>query len=171
MTMVGYAQAPASSTPVGIQMDFSFDPVSGATTIANLQQVIFPGSQYTVPTKVNDAGQVVGLYVDSSGKEHGFLLSEGRYSTIDYPGAVATEALAVNNWPLPAIAGDYTDAAGKVHGFVEIGGRFLPVNAAFAADLSVTGINDLGEMTGNYDVESGSAQVFGFHGPRGCSRR
>jgi hypothetical protein len=27
---------------------------------------------------------------------------------------VGTEALAINNWPLPAIAGDYVDAMGKV---------------------------------------------------------
>jgi hypothetical protein len=165
MTMVGYAQA-APSSPIGIQMDFSFDPVSGATTIANLQQVYFPGSQFTVPTKVNDARQIVGLYLDSSGKQHGFLLSKGRYSTIDYPGAISTEALAVNNWPIPAIAGDYTDTAGRVHGFVSIGGLFLPVNAAFAANLSVTGVNDLGEMAGIYDLGGplGTAQTFGFHG-------
>lgn len=165
MTIVGYAQA-ASSAPVGIQMDFSFEPVSGVTTIANLQQVNFPGSQFTVPTKVNDAGEIVGLYIDPGGKQHGFLLSKGRYSTIDYPGAAATEALAINNWPIPAIVGDYTDTSGRVHGFVDIGGQFLPVNTAFAVNLSVTGVNDLGEMTGIYDLggELGTAQTFGFHG-------
>ena len=40
-------------------MDFSFDPATGATTIANLQQVYFPSSQYTVPMKINDAGAIV----------------------------------------------------------------------------------------------------------------
>ncbi len=82
------------------------------------------------------------------------------------PGAVATEALAINNWPIPAIAGDYADAAGRVHGFVYIGGQFLPVNAAFAQNLSVTGINDLGEMAGIYDLggQLGTAQTFGFQG-------
>lgn len=164
MTIVGYVQA-APSSPVGIQMDFSFDPVSGAGTIANVQQVYFPGSQFTVPIKVNDAGQIVGLYLDPSGRQHGFLFSEGQYSAIDYPGAVSTEALAINNWPIPAIAGDYTDTAGRVHGFVVIAGQFLPVNASFATNLSVTGVNDLGEMTGSYDL--GTAQTFGFHGLAG----
>jgi hypothetical protein len=165
MKIVGYAAA-APSSPIGIEMDFSLDPTTGATTIANLQQVYFPGSQFTVPTKVNDAGQTVGLYVDSAGRQHGFLLSNGEYSTIDFPGAVATEVLAINNWPTPAVAGDYTDAAGRVHGFVDIGGLFLPVNAAFAANLSVTGINDLGEIAGVYDLGGplGTAQTFGFHG-------
>ena len=165
MTIVGYAE-PTPSSLVGIQMDFSFDPATGATTIANLQQVNFPGARATVPTKVNDAGQIVGLYLDSGGKQHGFLLRKGQYSTIDYPGAAATEALAINNWPIPAIAGDYTDAAGRVHGFVYLGGQFLPVNAAFAQNLSVAGINDLGEMAGTYDLggQLGTAQTFGFQG-------
>lgn len=164
MKIVGYATA--ASVPIGLQMDFSFEPTSGATTIANLQQVYFPGSQFTVPVKINDAGQIVGLYLDAGGKQHGFLLNKGHYTTIDFPGAVATEALAINNWPLPALAGDYTDAAGKVHGFACVIGVCLPVNAAFAANLSVTGINDLGEMAGMYDQGGsfGTAQTFGFQG-------
>jgi hypothetical protein len=165
MTIVGYA-APSQSSPIGLRMDFSFDPATGATTIANLQQVYFPGSQFTVPTKINDAGQIVGLYIDSGGKQHGFLFSKGQYSTIDFPGAAATEALAINNWPVPAIAGDYVDLVGKVHGFVSIGGQFLPVNANFASNLSVTGFNDLGQMAGIYDLGGtlGTAQTFGFNG-------
>ena len=166
MKIVGYAAAAPSSSPTGIQMDFSFDPATGAAAITNLQQVSFPGSQVTVPTKINDAGQIVGLYTDKAGKQHGFLLSKGQYSTIDFPGAVSTEALAINNWPLPAIAGDYIDAAGKVHGFVCIGSACAPVNAAFATNLSVTGINDFGAMIGIYDLggQLGSAQTFGFQG-------
>jgi hypothetical protein len=151
MKVVGYAAA-ACSSPIGLQTDFSFDPATGATTIAHLQQVYFPGSQFKVPVKINDAGQIAGLYVDSGGKQHGFLLSKGQYSTIDFPGAVATEVLAINNWPVPAIAGDYADAAGRVHGFVGIAGQLLPVNAGFATNLSLTGISDLGEMTGIYNL-------------------
>jgi hypothetical protein len=147
MTVVGYAES-ASSFLAGIQMDVSFDPATGATTLTNLQQVYFPGSRVTVPIKVNDAGQIVGFYLDSGGKSHGFLFSKGRYSTIDFPGAIATEALAINNWPVPAIAGNYTDAGGKVHGFVMAGGLFVPINAGFATNLSVTGINDFGQMAG-----------------------
>jgi len=165
MKIVGYASATPSS-PIGIALDFSIDPATGAVAIANLQQVYFPGSQFTVPTKINDAGQIVGFYIDAGGKQHGFLLNKGQYSSIDFPGAAATEALAINNWPLPAIAGDYVDAMGKVHGLVCIGGVCLPVNAAFAANLSITGINDLGEMAGIYDLggQFGTAQTFGFRG-------
>ena len=165
MKLVGYVAA-AQSNPLGLLMDFSFDPATGGVSLANLQQVLFPGALVTLPVKVNDAGQVAGVYIDTAGVQHGFLLSKGQYTSIDFPGASATEALAINNWPVPAIAGDYTDTLGKVHGFVSIGGQFLPVDASFAANLSVTGFNDLGLMTGIYDVggQLGVAQTFGFTG-------
>jgi hypothetical protein len=96
-------------------------------------------------------------------------LNNGRYSSIDFPGAASTEALAINNWPLPVIAGDYVDGGGKVHGFVFLDGQFVPVNANFATNLSVTGINDFGQMTGIYDLDGqlGTAQTYGFTGVLG----
>src|SRR5437773_384935 len=36
---------------------------------------------------VDTAGDIMGYYVDGSGIPHGFLLSAGTYTTIDYPGA------------------------------------------------------------------------------------
>jgi hypothetical protein len=98
-----------------------------------------------------------------------FLLNNGHYSTIDFPGAVATEALAINNWTFPGIAGNYTDSSGKVHGFVFIGGRYIPVNASFAVNLSVNGMNDLGQLAGTYDLGGplGTAPTSGFTGTLG----
>jgi hypothetical protein len=148
-------------------LNFSFTPA--AFNISNVQQVYFPESQFTAAVKINDRGQIVGLYVDSGGVEHGFLLNNGQYSTIDFPGAVATEALAINNWIVPGIAGNYTDSSGNVHGFVGIAGKFIPVNASFAVNLSVNGMNDLGQLTGIYDLGGplGTAQTFGFTGSLG----
>jgi hypothetical protein len=47
---------------------------------------------------------------------HGFLLSGGRYTPVDVPGAVSTEAFKIN--PDGTIVGNYTDAGGAVHGFL-----------------------------------------------------
>lgn len=168
MQMVGYVtQGP--NLPAGLTFDFSFDPTTLAFAVSNINQVNFPGSLFTVPVKINDRGQIAGLYVDTGGAEHGFLFSNGQYSSIDYPGAVATEALAIDNRGVPTIAGNYVDSAGTVHGFVSIAGQFSPVNAGFAVNLSVTGINDGGQMTGMYDLGGplGSAQTFGFTGNAG----
>ena len=47
----------------------------------------FPGAEWTVASGVNDYGQVVGTYHDIQGS-HGFLLSGGKYSTLDVPGVM-----------------------------------------------------------------------------------
>jgi hypothetical protein len=168
MQMVGYVtQGP--SLPAGLTFDFSFDATSLAFTITNINQVNFPGSLFTIPVKINDRGQIVGLYIDAGGAEHGFLFNNGQYSSIDFPGAVATEALAINNRGVPTVAGDYVDSSGIVHGFVSIAGQFFSVNASFAVNLSVTGINDGGQMTGMYDLGGplGLAPTSGFTGNTG----
>jgi hypothetical protein len=164
---VGYYTLAPNNIPQSFVLDFSFTPT--AFNLSNVQQVYFPGSRLTAAVKINDRGQIVGLYVDSGGAEHGFLLNNGQYSAIDFPGAVATEALAINNWPVPGIAGNYTDSSGKVHGFVFIGGRYIPVDASFAVNLSVNGMNDLGQLAGTYDLGGtlGTAQTFGFTGSLG----
>jgi len=61
------------------------------------------------------------------------------------------------------------DSSGKVHGFFLIGGEFKSVDASFAANLSVTGINDHAQMTGVYDLGGplGVAATSGFTGSLG----
>ena len=44
-----------------------------------------PGSVVTVALDINDRGQVVGGYIDSAGRQHGFHYHNGRYTTIDAP--------------------------------------------------------------------------------------
>jgi hypothetical protein len=150
----------------GFVLDFSLTPT---LAFGNVREVYVPGSLVTVPSKINDRGEIAGVYVDAAGAEHGFLFSGGQYSTIDFPGAIATEALALNNWGVPAVAGDYVDSGGKVHGFVRIGGEFHSVDANFAVNLSVTGINDHAQMTGMYDLGGplGVVATSGFTGTLG----
>jgi probable HAF family extracellular repeat protein len=56
-----------------------------------------PGSAplSTGPHGINDDGQVVGFYTDGANPNvtHGFLLDDGKFTTIDYPGASVTEFL------------------------------------------------------------------------------
>ena len=64
---------------------------------------------------INNRGQLVGNYVDGAGTTHGFLYSDGNFTTIDYPGATLTAARAINN--RGEIVGAYQDASGT-HGFI-----------------------------------------------------
>ncbi len=136
------------------------DPIAGTTI--TLSSVLVPGSFGTFALGVNDAGNVVGVYFDSQGREHGFLLQGSAYTPIDFPGAVATEALGTNNHG--DIVGDYTDSAGVVHGFALMNGRFQTVDAPFASGLSVTGINDSRKVVGTY---SQGGTTGSFSGPLG----
>jgi len=75
-----------------------------------------PGT--TWPVTINNHGQIVGLYVDTSGNEHGFLLENGAFTTIDVPGATATDVESINE--RGDIVGQYFDVAGNGHGFIAI---------------------------------------------------
>ena len=44
-----------------------------------------PGAQGTEPHRINNRGQIVGLYSDSEGTMHGFLLDDDEFTTIDHP--------------------------------------------------------------------------------------
>jgi len=50
------------------------------------------------------------------GTEHGFLLAEGEFTTIDVPGAMGTLPTGIN--AAGQIVGGYTDASGTGHGFL-----------------------------------------------------
>jgi probable HAF family extracellular repeat protein len=67
---------------------------SGGTAIAAENFISFdvPGAALTNAQGINDDGGVVGFYIDGAGKQHGFLVSGGKFTTIDYPGALATDA-------------------------------------------------------------------------------
>ena len=63
---------------------------------------------------IDDAGDIVGWYLDSSGNSHGFLLSGGKVTTIDDPGGT-TDPEGINN--KGEISGLYTDSSGNRHAF------------------------------------------------------
>ncbi|MHB1938508.1 MAG: hypothetical protein ACYCOR_18270 [Acidobacteriaceae bacterium] len=106
----------------------------------------------TSPEGINDNGDIVGLYTDSSGNDHGFLYSNGAYTTIDDPnGALGTQAFGINN--NGQIVGIYFDANSVPHGFsytisdktfttIDYPGTIFSTQA--------TGINDNGQITGWY---------------------
>ena len=50
----------------------------------------------TNPIGINDKGQIVGVYTDSSGP-HGFIYDNGTYTTIDDPSGGGTALLGINN--------------------------------------------------------------------------
>jgi uncharacterized membrane protein len=79
-------------------------------------QIDYPGAAWTACYGINTAGDVVGVYVDTNNKYHGFHLSGGVYTSIDYRGAHHTEASGIND--LGQIVGWYKPDAGGVVGYL-----------------------------------------------------
>jgi hypothetical protein len=55
---------------------------------------------------ISPTGDIVGVYTDAVGVQHGFLLSRGQFTKIDVPGALATVARGIS--PTGDIVGQYT---------------------------------------------------------------
>jgi len=93
----------------------------------------FPGAVETAPGAyshlggLNNLGDIVSAYASGSpfqnlsnpntyGNVHGLLLSEDAFASIDFPGAVQTIAIGVNDGG--QIVGAYADPTGRIHGYL-----------------------------------------------------
>jgi hypothetical protein len=73
--------------------------------------IVVPGSQITVAYRISDAGQIVGLFANSSsGPIHGFMDNAGSFTTIHVPGAISTGAFGIND--AGQIVGVFTKSSG-----------------------------------------------------------
>jgi uncharacterized membrane protein len=88
---------------------------------------------------------MVGAYIDSHEASHGFLLSNGVFTTIDYPDSTLSVAAGINN--NGAIAGQYNDADGFGHGFVFSNNEFVTRDLP-GYQTYPTAIDDFGDLVG-----------------------
>jgi probable HAF family extracellular repeat protein len=116
-----------------------------------------PGAKSTTAWGINADGAVVGTYVDSNSKQHGFLLSGGKVTTIDYPSAVVTTARGINAHG--DIIGTHTGpnaatpgSGGDVHGFLLRAGESTPEPLDYPGHMNTIPqrINEAGQVVGCY---------------------
>ena len=105
----------------------------------------------TVLRAVNDAGVIAGFY--GATVSNGFLLTEGRFRTVDFPGAVATALRGINN--LGDLSGTYSvvDLNADEFGFIiPLRGPAISFKlpAPSGTGIVVGGINDLRQLVGYY---------------------
>lgn len=67
-----------------------------------------PDATFTQASGINAGGEVVGVYRDATGKQHGFHWNGEIFTSIDFPGAEATDALGIS--PGGDIVGTYRNA-------------------------------------------------------------
>jgi hypothetical protein len=118
-----------------------------------------PGATLTEPGGINNAGVSVGLYVDSSGLEHGYILNGKKLTKLDDPNATSGTTAGSNVNPNGAISvvGSYSSSqTGASVGFVYKGGKYTDITGPAGA-IGVTGsaINDTGAIVGSYADSNG----------------
>lgn len=131
-----------------------------------------PGAAFTNALGISSRGHIVGRYCTTvavpctpeSGNMHGFLLAEGEFATIDFPGAIRTTAWKIN--AQGEIVGGYK-GDGENHVFLLTEGGFSAVGLppGTAIPLENGGINPRGDIVGTYcDTAPCIGTSTDFHG-------
>src|SRR6266568_9140200 len=130
------AQSPESPAAFSFQLVTTFD---------------YPGTgNQTRPQKINDFGDIAGVFVDTSAASRGFIrLSNGSFSRpIADPNATSnfTEGRGINNSRL--VCGDYLDSAGAFEGFFLSGHTFTDYDPEPTFTI-VLGVNNAADFCGS----------------------
>ncbi|HEX4666626.1 MAG TPA: hypothetical protein VH207_08495 [Chthoniobacterales bacterium] len=137
----------AQQAPISIEVVATFDYPGDVTS--------------TIPQKINDAGEIAGDFVDSSGVERGFVrFRDGTFSApIDFPGidVSVTQARGVNN---PGTVCGYYISDNFAHGYFLSGGVFTPFDLPGAVNTYVDAINDAGDFAGTEDIPGPANQGY-----------
>jgi probable HAF family extracellular repeat protein len=147
------------ATPTyGQSQGFLYD--SGTYTTLNNPLATGTTSAYGI----NDAGQIVGSYVDGTGI-HGFVYSNGSYSTINNPlNPNNTVLYGINN--AGQVVGQYGGANGIMQGFLYSNGTFTTLQDPASPNFTqANGISNGGLITGNINISQGpgfGGTGFGF---------
>jgi uncharacterized membrane protein len=122
----------------------------------------FPGAQNTTATGINNAGTIVGSYVDNNFNVHGFILANNQFQSIDMPSGVNTSLRSINNRGQILGSVDGTSANPNPQSFILENGTFTLLNFPGTPSNFITAFNDRDEFTGT--DESGPLQGFVISG-------
>jgi uncharacterized membrane protein len=132
-----------------------------------LHWIDFPGAVFTRAAAINARREIAGTYrlpTDPPSARHGFLFSEGRFTTIDPPGAVFTNPLGISEWG--DIVGRFCLTTScqphgpNVHGFLLSDGEFTTIDVPGARGTNAWKINGRGDVVGGYTDADGKGLVF-----------
>jgi uncharacterized membrane protein len=124
----------------------------------------YPGTgNSTLPQKINERGDIVGEFIDSTGVTRGFVrFSDGSFSApiVDPNDTVGfTEGRGINN--SRTVVGDYAISDGGVHSFFLSGNTFTQYDIPGAVETNVLSINEPGDICGSVAPDTiGTFQAF-----------
>ena len=116
-----------------------------------------PGAVDTIPTAINNRGDIVGLTYGMEPGSRGFLLTkDDEFTSIVYPGAEFTVATGIT--ARGEIVGNYS---GEVsHGFIWSDGRLTTLDVPGAESTVLEGTNSKGDLVGFYWLPVGPIRGF-----------
>ncbi len=124
----------------------------------------YPGTgNSTLPSHINDRGDIVGIYSNPHGVSRGFIrFANGNFSApIVEPNDTcnATEGRGINNSRL--VCGAYYNGADcTAHGFFLMRNNFSGFDVPGALDTTLSGLNNAGDFAGWFTDSSGITQAF-----------
>jgi probable HAF family extracellular repeat protein len=106
------------------------------------------GAQSTAIYGINNAGVMVGSYVDGSGVRHGFTLSGKKVKKIEDPKGTDTYCFGINK--AGAIVGYYSTSSHLAQAFLYAKGKFTDIGPSGSSGSQALAINDHGDINGNF---------------------
>ena len=128
-----------------------------------------PGAMQTGPSGINNAGVMVGGYIDKNSVSHGYILNGKKLTTLDDPKAMAGTTGPENLNPNGAISvvGVYNNSSGNSVGFLYKNGKYTDIpGPAGAVSSLASGINDKGAIVGDYVDTNGRTHGFLLKGKK-----
>ncbi|HJV03267.1 MAG TPA: hypothetical protein VJ752_22215 [Burkholderiaceae bacterium] len=117
-----------------------------------------PASISTTAHGINIAEDIVGEYVGSDGKQHGYLSRRGSITVIDRPGAQSTTPYGIN--ARGQIVGSTFGETAGTHGFLLAKGKYFTIDYPGAVSTEVFGINNRSQVVGDYQDAEGRTHGF-----------
>jgi len=150
------------------------DQISGSTTSTGFTltlpssfaaQIAPAGSTSLTTVGINSAGSTDGFYVDASGTTNGYTAIGPVFSTVNRPGTVFNQLLAINDSNTLvgySSATDATGATGQDAYSRSAGGTYTDINGLLPsnANSQATGINNAGKVVGFYMPDSATSVGF-----------
>lgn len=123
-------------------------PLSTAGRAPGLSTIDVPGASFTSATGINPQGDIVGQCDHEAGRRHGFLLVDGAFTTIDYPNAVSTGALASTRRATSSAI--IRVGSQQTHGYLLSRGTFSTIDYPGSNVTRALGISATGDVVGDY---------------------
>ena len=143
----GFLATPKPGASLGSNTRCSASGGPGVNPHVDFKSFDFPGAINTQATAITPSGLIVGRYNSPDGVQHGFMLRNGVYSSVDGPGATFTDVAWAN--AREDLVGGFNDSRGS-HAYVLSRGSFKIIDSPIAAlpFIAGFGLSNGGDVVG-----------------------